>query len=249
MSQYKINATRRAKERYKGDYPLIGYLRLRDVNVSLVVEDLRGKGLSHDYRLIAPPFWRIKGVGHVLYSDKQHPNLSGMVEPCDCDDCAYWAHHPTFSSGTKLKTSQLHKWVLDNLEYIKKIKLTPFEEAMLEVLLNEGPAEVSKRARKIGGFGKLVTRLKEKVLPKKRVRRGDNQWLLPDGVLTILAEDDPCTGCEHRKKCATELLACNALREYVSFGGWDSERSPSKYIYNLIYEEGYKNANRHKKVS
>jgi hypothetical protein len=249
MSQYKINATKRAKERYKGDYPLVGYLRLREENVTLVVEDLRNQGLENNYRIISPPFWKIKGVGHVLYADKQYPKLAGKVEPCDCDECAYWAHHPTFSAGKKLKTAQLYKWVLDNVDYIKKVKLTPFEQSMLEVLLNEGPAEVSKLARRIGGFGKLVTRLKEKVLPKKRIRNGDNQWVLPDGVLTILAEEDPCTGCEHRKKCADELLACNALREYVSFGGWDSERSPSKYIYKLIYEEEYKSEDRHKKVS
>ncbi len=39
-----------------------------------------------------------------------------------------------------------------------------------------------------------------------------------DALNFILDEETPCTGCEYRKRCADELLACHAFARYVQTG-------------------------------
>lgn len=59
---------------------------------------------------------------------------------------------------------------------------------------------------------------------------------------------DPCTGCEHRKDCGSQHMACNQYKTYryqsTSFNNvalWQAEsKEPSKAIYNELIRRARK---------
>jgi hypothetical protein len=79
---------------------------------------------------------------------------------------------------------------------------------------------------------KRLTRLrkvKDKKLPKYLSEYGGEIFY------TVLNEEYPCEGCSNVRECE-KGKACDAFREYVAYGGWESPREPTTGAYRLIFE-------------
>ncbi len=123
--------------------------------------------------------------------------------------------------------------------YMSAEYLSEEEKALICSVVEHGLAATAAKHGKSALYDRVerirrkrLTRLrkvKDKKLPKYLSEYGGEIFY------TVLNEEYPCENCPNTSKCA-EGKACDAFREYVAYGGWESPREPTTGAYRLIFE-------------